>query len=71
MPSKKRRISIVISDAIDEQLKIEADKIGISVPTYCAFALGVHLQSQKKAYEILSEGVNQAMIVNALDSDEV
>ena len=71
MPSKKRRISIVISDAIDEQLKLEADKIGISVPTYCAFVLGLYLQSQKKAYEIVSEGVNQAMIVNALDSDEV
>lgn len=71
MTTKKRRVSIVVTDPIYELLYKEAEKIGISVPTYCAFALGTHLVNQQRAYDMISEGVNQAMIVNALESDEL
>ena len=71
MQKNKKRVSMVIADDIYDTLIDEANKTGVSVPIYCTFIVGQYLRSQKKAFDMMSEGFNNVMMTQAKEVDNV
>ena len=58
MPTSKTRISVPISPEIAASIGIEARKIGVSESAYCAFVIGLYLQSQSNVLKSLEKSFN-------------
>ena len=58
MPTSKTRISVPISPEIASTISIEARKIGVSESAYCAFIIGLYLQSQSNVLKSLEKSFN-------------
>lgn len=58
MPTSKTRISVPISPEIASTIRIEAKKIGVSESAYCAFVIGLYLQSQSNVLKSIEKSLN-------------
>lgn len=63
MPTKKKRINMCVSDELFNKIKRNADRQGLSMPSYCVSFLAQYMDLQEQLMDVtkkvLSDKINE------------
>lgn len=58
MASKKKRINMSVSEELFDKIKRNADRQGLSMPSYCVAFLAQYMDLQEQLVEVTKKAIN-------------